>query len=283
MNLLERYCYGKNDVKLFTRIDVPYKARCIVIIVHGFMEHSGRYVDFAHSLIQHNIGVCLLDLRGNGRSEGPEGEIDDFFDFIDDFNCLVDQLGRYKKLILTFGHSMGGLITFLYGLKYPEKISGQIFSAPALGVPIGCKNLPAAFYESMGTLFAEAKFPRIGEHIATRNETYMKAFRHDEANDYATFHFIDQFLRCGVGYANEHASAYQLPSLFLMGENDYVIPISRNQEILKKMPQAPRVVKEYPGCMHDLLHDLDEEVVKITADILAWIDEHVKSLNNNTD
>ena len=281
MNLLESYIYGKDDVKIFTRRDIPSKAALIVVVVHGYMEHSGRYIEFAEHLVNNNIGVCLIDLRGNGRSEGPEGDIEDFFDFDYDLHCIIRSLEKYHKPIVTFGHSMGGLITFIYGLKHPVTISGQIFSAPALGVPIGCKNLPAIFYESVGALMGNAKVPRVGEHIATRNEFYMKAFMKDtETNDYATLRFIDQFLRCGVEYAHSHAEAYCMPSLFLMGNKDFVIPISRNREILKLIPEVNRQVIEYPGCMHDLLHDLDEEVKRITSDILRWLDYHAKSLNN---
>lgn len=280
MNLLEMYVYGKNDTKLFIRKDIPSKAKLIVLIAHGYMEHSGRYVDFAEKLVKHQIGVCVIDHRGNGKSEGPEGDIEDFFDFVEDTKAIVDYLSRYKKPIITFGHSMGGLITFLYGLKYPDTLSGQIFSAPALGMPIGCKNLPTAFSESMGHFMGDMKIHRGGESIATRNEVYMKAFKHDmETNSYATIRFIDQFFRVGISYARTHAKDYSIPSLFLMGDKDFVIPISRNRDILKDIAYEAKVVKEYPGCMHDLLHDLDDEVAKITADILEWIDNHAKNLN----
>lgn len=279
MNLLETYFYGKDDVRIFTRRDIPAKAKLIVVIAHGYMEHSGRYLEFAEKLVQHNIGVCLIDHRGNGRSEGPEGDIEDFFDFTDDLKCVIEELKKYEKQIVTFGHSMGGLISFIYGLKYPDTISGQIFSAPALGVPIGCKSLPTVFYESMGSLMGNMKIHRTGESIAIRNESYMKIFKEDnDTNTYATMRFIDQFLRCGVDYAREHASEYCLPSLFLMGDKDFVIPISRNRDVLKKITYEQKEVIEYPGCMHDLLHDLDEEVKKITGDILKWLDYHEKTL-----
>lgn len=281
MNLLESYFYGKDDMKIFTRRDIPSKAKLIVVIAHGYMEHSGRYVAFAEKLVQNQIGVCLIDHRGNGKSDGPEGDIDDFFDFVEDMKCVVDKLKYYGKPIITFGHSMGGLISFIYGLKYPHTLSGQIFSAPALGVPMGCKNLPSIFYESMGSYMGDVKIYRRGENIATRNQLYMKAFREDtETNAYATLRFIDQFLRIGIDYARERASIYQLPALFLMGDKDFVIPISRNREILKKIVSEKKEVIEYPGCMHDLLHDLDSEVEKITSDILRWLINHEKNSNN---
>lgn len=281
MNLIESYFYGKNDTRLFVRKDIPSKAKAIVIIAHGYMEHSGRYLEFADKLVSENIGVCIIDHRGNGRSDGAEGDVEDFFDLVEDIGCLVALLKAYKKPIFTFGHSMGGLITFLYGLKYKDQINGQIFSSPALGVPIGCKNFPSKLYESMAQVAGNMKFRRGGEGMSTRSEMYIKMFREDmERNDYYTMRFMDQFLRVGVGYANEHAPEYSVSALFLMGDKDYVIPISRNRDILKKILYQDKVVKEYVGCMHDLLHDLEEEVERIITDILLWIDERIKKINN---
>lgn len=275
MNLLESYIYGKDDMKLFTRRDIPSQAKCIVLIAHGYMEHSGRYIELAKKLVEAQIGVCIIDHRGNGHSEGAEGDSDDFFDFVEDMACVVRYLTRYDKPILTFGHSMGGLITFLYGLKYPDTLSGQIFSAPALGVPAGCKNLPKIFYESMGAMFGNLKIPRVGESLATRNVMYTEQFKHDtENNTYATMRFIDQFLRVGIDYANTHVEAYSLPCLFLMGDKDFVIPISRNREIFEKITTSHKQVIEYPGCMHDLMHDLDEMVAKIVQDVIEWLKGH---------
>lgn len=245
------------------------------------MEHSGRYIDFANKLVQSNLGVCIIDHRGNGHSDGKEGDIDDFFDFIEDLYILIKQLKRHNKPIITYGHSMGGLITFICGLKYPEALSGQIFSSPALGVPLGCKNLPAAFYEGIASVAGTMKIPRTGAVLSTRNEIYVKAFRQDQmSNDFSTVKFMDQFLRIGVEYAANHAKEYAVPSLFLLGDKDLVIPIARNRALLKTIPYEQKQVIEYPGCMHDLLHDLDEEVEKILHDILGWIDNHIKNLNN---
>ncbi len=280
MNLREGYFYGKGDTKIFYRKDVPCGAKAIVVIAHGYMEHSGRYVAFAESLVKENIGVCLIDHRGNGRSEGVEGDVEDFFDFIEDMHLLIQTLKRYGKPVITYGHSMGGLITFIYGLKYQDTISGQIFSSPALGVPLGCKNFPPSFYEGIGNVAGKMRVYRGGTELATRNEFYVEAFKHDvDANESATLRFMDQFLRVGVEYANTHAGDYNLPSLFLLGEKDHVIPISRNYEMLEKITCETKQVIEYKGCMHDLLHDLDEEVAKIKKDILVWIEAHLKNLN----
>lgn len=280
MNLMESYIYGKDDVKIFCRKDIPSSCKAIIIIAHGFMEHSGRYIDFAKFLIEHNYGVCVIDHRGNGFSEGDKGDIEDFFDFVEDLHYLVKSLKRvYNKPIITYGHSMGGLITFIFGLKYGKEVEGQILASPALGVPVGMKNFPGVFYESLGLVAGDLKVHRIGESLATRNEIYRELFKDDKiSNSFATMRFMDQFLRIGVDYAKAHAPEYHVPCLFLLGTEDHVIPISRNREIVQIIPFEDKVIKEYEGCMHDLLHDLDDEVKKIQEDLLEWLENLMKKI-----
>ena len=172
---------------------------------------------------------------------------------------------------------MGGLITFIYGLKHGEHVEGQVLASPALGVPVGMKNFPVVFYESLWLAVGDLKVHRIGESLATRNETYVELFKEDKVgNSFATVRFMDQFLRVGVDYAKEHAKEYQIPCLFLLGTEDKVIPISRNRELVKEIPFEDKVIKEYEGCMHDLLHDLDDEVKKVQADLLDWLENLLK-------
>lgn len=280
VNLIESYFYGAEDTKIFYRRDIPASSSCIVIIAHGYMEHSGRYIDFAEKLVANNMGVCILDHRGNGRSEGDKGDIEDFFLFVTDIKILVTELRKYHKSIITFGHSMGGLITFLYGLKYPNDTIGQIFSSPALGVPLGCKYLPQSLYEHLGQM-PGVKINRIGQELAVRNKMFLEQFKGDkDCNEYATGRFMDQFLRIGVQYALVNAHKYQNKSLFLLGEADHVIPIDRNQSILSKVIQADKEVIVYKECMHDLLHDLEKNIQIVTQDILSWIQDTLESINN---
>lgn len=244
------------------------------------MEHSGRYIDFAEKLVANNIGVCILDHRGNGHSEGEEGDVEDFFSYVSDIKVLITNLRKYNKKIITFGHSMGGLITFLYGLKYKGDIIGQIFSSPALGVPLGCKFLPQSLYEHLGQM-PGVKIYRMGQELAVRNKIFLQEFKGDiECNQYATGRFMDQFLRVGMQYALINACQYSVKSLFLLGDADHVIPIDRNQDILLKITEADKTVRVYEGYMHDLLHDLDENIQSVTTDILTWIQEIIESVNN---
>ncbi len=274
MNLLDKYLYAKDDIRLFCRLDIPHSASEIVVIAHGYEEHCGRYLDFAQKLVTQNIGVCLLDHRGHGKSLGTRGDIEDFFLFVEDMKIVIEYLKRYNKKLITFGHSMGGLITFIYGLRYKDDVYSQIFSSPALGVPIGCKHMPEVFYELIDNLLEEVKFHKMGEELAIRNKFFLEEFKNDKAcNQFVTMRFIYQFIKVGISYAIENAKNYKIKSLFLLGEEDHVIPIDRNKSILEQITFENKKIITYPKCMHDLLHDLDTEIDKVILDIIDFIRE----------
>jgi len=61
----------------------------VVVIAHGFGEHSGRYEHVAERLQREEYAVYALDHHGHGKSEGTRGRIS-FADAVSDLDRLVD-------------------------------------------------------------------------------------------------------------------------------------------------------------------------------------------------
>ncbi len=280
MNLRPTFFEGEDGTEIFYLVDIPKNAEAIIIIAHGYMEHSGRYVDFANQLVQNNYGVCILDHRGNGHSGGERGDVQDFFLFVSDIKFLINKLKKYNMPIITYGHSMGGLITFLYGLKYPKDVQAQVFSSPALGQPPLCEHIPKVIYQKIGAGLPLLKIKRLGINVAVKDKLCRDQFRHDTlCNSYSTVRFFDQFLRCGIDYVSNNAYKYEKPSLFLLADTDYVIPIEQNIKVLKKISNLTKTVKVYKNCMHDLLHDEAKNVQAVSKDVLSWLSDTLESTN----
>ncbi len=59
---------GVGGLKIFARSWHPEgKARATVVINHGFKSHGGLYAWVAQQLVQKQLAVYALDMRGNGR------------------------------------------------------------------------------------------------------------------------------------------------------------------------------------------------------------------------
>ena len=130
---MENFLECRDGVKLFYRKDIPKGAIANIIINHGFAEHCDRYDYVAKKLNEEKIGVYRYDLRGHGRSQSKKGHIKSFMDFVNDGDEMVSLIKEeYPELpLFMLGHSMGGFITCLYGIKYARRWVGQSFSGAA--------------------------------------------------------------------------------------------------------------------------------------------------------
>ena len=128
MNLINKYFVNSNNIRIFIGWMFHLMLRLSLLLVMdtgNILDITWNYAIFS----KNKYGVYAIDHRNHGQSEGRR-DIDSFFDFISDFDEMVSiiQDSYPEKEIYTFGHSMGGLITFVYGLMHSERgIKGQIF------------------------------------------------------------------------------------------------------------------------------------------------------------
>jgi alpha-beta hydrolase superfamily lysophospholipase len=65
--------------QLFFRNWIPPEAPlAVLIIIHGFSDHSGRYQSIVVNLVPRRIAIYSFDQRSHGRSPGQHGHIDSF-------------------------------------------------------------------------------------------------------------------------------------------------------------------------------------------------------------
>lgn len=277
MNMLHRRFTNAEGLHIFYRKEIPFNPKGIVIISHGYGEHSGHYLELANFLIQHGYGVYAIDHRSHGQSEGKRGHIESFFGFISDFHefILIVRSKHPNNSIFTFGHSMGGLIAFVYGLMHLEEdIKGQIFSGPALGTPWGLYRVPLKLYELLGKTIPKARIYRVVRGRASRNLQYLKEFAADPFDlRYSTISFLTEFLYKGISWGQQNAENYNLPCLFLHGKCDKVIPYFRSSEIYNKIKSEDKALKLYEHCYHELVHEPERDI--IMSDILDWLENRI--------
>ncbi|MEO1749116.1 MAG: alpha/beta hydrolase [Pseudomonadota bacterium] len=108
-------------------------SRAIVHINHGLAEHSIRYAHFAESLTKDGFAVVAHDHRGHGFTIAPNAPHGVFSLAGDGVDLVMEDCGAVQKFaleevgsvpVIMFGHSMGGLITMNYALRYPQELAG---------------------------------------------------------------------------------------------------------------------------------------------------------------
>ena len=123
--------YNKRD-EVQGWIYVPAsKPKGIVQIIHGFGEHSRRYLHMIVSFMEAGYIVAADDHVGHGKTAmvndawGDWGDTG-FHTMMEDEHTLKELVcGKYPGLpYFLFGHSMGSFITRDYAAKYGEELAG---------------------------------------------------------------------------------------------------------------------------------------------------------------
>ncbi|WP_412049694.1 alpha/beta fold hydrolase [Hoeflea sp. Naph1] len=103
-------------------------ARGVVQINHGLAEHAARYQRFARFLAAHGFHVYAHDHRGHGATRAPNS-IPGAFASRDGASKVIADVTAIHALInehhpgvpvVTFGHSMGGLIALNFAEAHPQ-------------------------------------------------------------------------------------------------------------------------------------------------------------------
>lgn len=108
----------------------------ILQIVHGMVEHAGRYDFIGNYLASQGYLVVMDDHRGHGFTDPDTlgyAEGDMWEDTIKDVAILTETMReKYPDLkLVIFGHSYGSFLTQRYIELYPENIDGVILGGTA--------------------------------------------------------------------------------------------------------------------------------------------------------
>lgn len=276
-----QFIQNSEGIKIYYCQRLPQTPKAVVIVSHGYGEHSGFYVQLLEFLASQGYGVYALDHRGHGRSEAERGHLDRFEIFTEDLDVFVDFVrSSHPDLpLFTFGHSMGGLIAFNYGILHPDKLQGQVFSGAAVGRPVGTELIPNFLFKLLNKPLNRFKIYPVLRTKGTRNMEIRKYSGEDPLVwEYATLGFFYQFVSRGVSFAQENAGSYRLPCLFLHGTDDRIVPYKVSKKIYPIIASEDKKLKLYEGLYHELIQEPERE--EVLADILGWLEEQVGKNSN---
>ncbi len=236
----------------------------IVLLVHGYGEHGGRYSHVAAALNGRGAVVYADDHLGHGRSDGERALITDFEHVVEDLHALVGiARGDHSRLpVVLVGHSMGGLLAGRLAQRWPDEVAGVAFCGAVIGDwqwardVLAQPELPHIPFDPT----ALSRDPEVGASYAADPMVYHGQYKRGllEAEVVA----LDRFQR-GVGRLT-------MPVLMLHGTEDPFVPYERSLQAVRDMSTSDVTVHLYPGARHEVLNETNRgEVIGHLSD---WID-----------
>lgn len=266
-------CTASDQVNLWGVKSLANNAKAVVVLVHGFAEHLGRYDFFTEKLLESDITVYRFDNRGHGKSGGKTGHLNDFKDYVSDTDLIVEKAIEENPNLPIFmiGHSMGGFIAFLYGLKYGDKLRGQVLSGAATDYNPEIQGLKGILIKVANKIYPDLMIKNDLSEMISRDREVVRSYQSDSlVFDKATAGFYYQFLIEGTNYLVVNRHSYTCPCLILHGEKDKIISKDVSEKLFDSIATDDKALRIYEGLYHEILNEPEKELV--FADILKWIE-----------
>lgn len=265
-NLVLACC--KNEVK---------NPKAIFVEIHGFAEHMGRYDYLVKRLNEGGISTYRFDNRGHGKSQGKRGHLENYMDFVADADRIVDiaKAENPGKPIYMMGHSMGGFITLLYGITYPNKLSGQVLSGAASYYNEEVKGFKGLFMKLANRIKPDLYIKNDLSSKLSRDQDVVKRYRKDKlCFDKATAGFYYQFLVSGTDYLVKKLPKYEYSCLILHGGSDKIIPKEASVNLYESIGSVDKSIKIYPELYHEILNEKERD--EVIDHVLQWTNERIE-------
>jgi len=251
---------GYKDFNIYYQKWLPEgKIKAVLLVAHGFAEHSGRYGNVVDFFVPKGYAVYALDHRGHGRSDGERVKVDEFSDYIKDLKMFfnITRKENPDKKIFLIGHSMGSAISLMYTLQYQHKLAGLVTSGGGIAKPGDPPPPPRPAGEPLPSA------------MLSRDPEVIKAYENDPLVYRGP---IPQGTMSGMrSTLPEQVSQIKLPVLIMAGDGG--TDGARSQVLYDYIGSFDKTIKRYPELLHEIFNE--PEHLQVLGDLEAWIKAHL--------
>jgi alpha-beta hydrolase superfamily lysophospholipase len=250
----------------------PEEAWGVLLLVHGYAEHSGRYEDLGSWFAGRGLAVEAYDQRGHGRSEGARCHVDRFGEFLDDLDRVLERVREeHPELpIVLLGHSMGGLVVSAFLADRRPTVAAAVTSGAALSVGPGV---------SRGRVMAARVLRRLAPRLAlgsgldpaglSRDAEVVQRYLDDPLVYRTMTTSLAAELLGAIPEVAKRAVEVQVPLLMLHGSEDPLCPIEGSRAFHGGVRVPGSAFRAYPGLLHEIFNEPERE--QVFEDLLAWV------------
>jgi alpha-beta hydrolase superfamily lysophospholipase len=270
----EGFITSSDGTRLFFRRHAAATPTARILLIHGFAEHGGRYLELLDALAEAGFDALAFDLRGHGQSDGLRGDLRRFDDYLDDTRAAFDALtANAGGTALVFGHSMGGLIATHFAAAEARRCRALALSSPMFARALKVNPLKLLAGHVLGRVLPRFAMPNgITSAHLTRDPAEMAIHAADP--------LILTNARAGWFVALEAAMAaapaclarITMPLYLMHGESDPLTSFDASRALFSQAPSSDKTFIALPDMRHETLHEIGRE--RVRADLVQWLVAH---------
>jgi alpha-beta hydrolase superfamily lysophospholipase len=240
--------------------------RCIALIAHGYGEHAGRYEHVAQRLVD-DLGAAVYapDHRGHGRTDGATGTVADGEAITSDLHDVADDArAEHPDLpVVLIGHSMGGLIATRFAQRYGDELTALVISSPAIA--------DNAAFRQLLEMDPIPEIP-IDPAVLSRDPDVGEAYAADELVYHGPFQRVTlEQLFAGVDRVAEGPSFGDLPTLWIHGAEDQLVPLELTRPAIEHVRGSNFTERIYVGGRHESFNEVNRD--EVLDDVMTFLRE----------
>jgi acylglycerol lipase len=273
--------FQTNDgLKLFEQSWQPAKkTKAVIVIIHGYAEHSGRYAHVADYFVNHGYAVETFDLRAHGKSSGKSGKtyIDSFDEFLSDVDLFLKRVQERhpNKIIFLLGHSVGGAIVTLYTITRNPDLKGIILSGPTLKISDDISPLLVKLSSVIGKVLPKLPTIKVDGTAISRDPEIVKKYDNDPLNYRGGIPArTGAEVTRATKLIQEQMEAIKLPLLILHGTADRISDPEGSKQLYERAQSKDKTLKLYDGFYHEIFNEIEKE--SVLADIVEWLERRCR-------
>jgi len=230
-------------------------ARYMGLISHGYGEHARRYEHVAERLVREGAEVYAPDHRGHGLSDGERAVVEDLDLGVEDLHLVAERAATERPglPVVLLGHSMGGLIAARYAQRFGDELAALVLSGPAVGGNpdlVGLLELDPIPDVPIDPAIL-SRDPAVGEAYAADPLVYHGPFTRTTL----------EALGAAVGAVAEGGTLGELPTLWIHGEEDQLVPLAHTRPAIERIAGSRLTERIYPGARHEVLNETNRDEV----------------------
>ena len=277
MTSKNRFIQGSDGNRLFTQCwGDEEDPKAVLIISHGYAEHSGRYAHVGEFFARQGFLVCALDHRAHGQSEGEETNIDSFDQYLADLDIFV-KFSKEKavgKPTFLLGHSMGGAIVAGYTIKYQPELTGVLLSAPAVVMGDDISPLLIKVAGILSVVAPKMKTIVLSADSVSRDPEVKAKYDADPLNYRGGIPArVGAEMNKNIAYVAENMDKFRLPCFLANGTEDKLVSPTVSQYLFDGVGSEDKEMKLYEGLFHEILNEPEKE--EVMGDMLTWMNNHL--------